>query len=101
MAIKRREACMPDVHHSADCWVDIFDDDYFMERMRRLKGPQKLRQSGIKSLIVGPGAIAVLKVLRNNRESVVRLEPRRLVPDLAESIGKGAKFREVVVESIE
>ena len=90
------------MEHSGDCWVDIFDADYFMGRRRRLIGPKKLRQLRAKSLVVGPKAAVVLTVLRRNQKSVIRLKPRRVVPDLAKSIGgTGAKFREVIVESIE
>ena len=85
---------------SGDCWVDIFEADYFMGRRRRLTGPQKLRQLKAKSLIVGPKAAVVLTVFRGNRKSVIRLKAKRLVPNLAESVGMGATFREVIVESI-
>ena len=83
-----------------DCWVDIFDADYFLGRMRRLHGPQKLRHLRAKSLIVGPKATVILTIFRGSIKSRIRLKARLLVPDVTKSIG-GAMFREVVVESME
>jgi len=71
-----------------------------MGRRRRFHGPQKLRQLQAKSLIVGPKATVVLSVYRGRRKAVIRLKPKRTVPDLAKSL-KGTVFREIVVESIE
>ena len=65
---------------SGDCWVDIFEADYFMGRKRRLTGPQKLRQLKAKSLIVGPKAAVVLTVFRGNRKSVIRLKASAWCP---------------------
>jgi hypothetical protein len=84
-------------HASPDCWVDIFDADYFMGRRKRIQGPRKLTQLQAKSLIVGPEAVVVLSLGRAGRKKVVRLKARRVVPDLAKSLG-GAKFREALLE---
>ncbi|HEY1923485.1 MAG TPA: hypothetical protein VGG44_12105 [Tepidisphaeraceae bacterium] len=83
-----------------DCWVDLFDADYFMGRRRRLQGPKKLRQLHARSLIVGPKASVVVTVYRGKRKSLVRLNPKKVVPDLAESLGKAA-FGQLVVEAVQ
>jgi hypothetical protein len=85
----------------SDCWVDVFDADYFMGRRRRFHGPQKLRQLQAKSLIVGPKAAIVLSVLRGSRKSVVRLKAKRLVPDVAKSLGGNGTFKGVILEAVE
>ena len=82
---------------SSDCWVDIFEADYFMGRRRRLQGPQKLRQLQAKSLIVGPKATVVLAISKGKKKSVVRLNAKRVIPELAKLAG-GAIFREITVE---
>jgi hypothetical protein len=93
---------MPSNDLQSDCWVDVFDADFFMGRRRRIKGPQKLRQLRAKSLIVGPKAVVVVTIFRGNRKSVVRLNAKRVMPDVAKSIGgSGGILREVVVESVE
>jgi hypothetical protein len=93
---------MPSVDLQSDCWVDVFDADCFMGRRRRIAGPKKLRQLRAKSLIVGPKATLVLSIFRGNKKSVIRLSPKRVVPDLAKAIGAhDAILREVIVESIE
>ena len=93
---------MPTVDFQSDCWVDIFDADCFMGRRRRIIGPQKLRQLRAKSLIVGPKAAVVVTIFRGTRKSLVRLKAKRVVPDVAKSLG-GSKgiLREVTVESVE
>jgi hypothetical protein len=85
-----------DSQPSSQCWVDIFDGDCFMGRMRRLFGPQKLRQLRAKSVIVGPDVTVVLTVRRQGRDSVVKLSPSKVVPDLAATV-RGAKIRNAVV----
>ena len=86
----------------SDCWVDVFDADFFMGRRRRIAGPQKLRQLRAKSLIVGPKATVVVTIFRGNRKSVVRLNPKRVMPDVAKAIGgHDGILREVILESIE
>ena len=80
-----------------DCWVDIFEADYFMGRRRRLQGPQKLQQLQAKSLIVGPKATVVLGISKGKRKSIVRLNAKRVIPELAKLAG-GAIFREITVE---
>jgi hypothetical protein len=89
----------PSIHASPDCWVDIFDADYFMGRRRRVNGPQKLPQLEAKSLIVGPKAVVVLSVGHGKRKSEIRLKSKRVVPDLAKSL-KGAKFRAAAVQHV-
>jgi hypothetical protein len=74
-----------------DCWIDLFDADYLMGKMRRVAGPRKLRQLSAKSLIVGPRAIVVLTVRRGNRDHVVKLQPRKVVPKLTDAV-RGAKI---------
>jgi hypothetical protein len=78
------------------CWVDVFEADYFLGRMRRLVGPRKLRQLHAKSVIVGPYATVVLRVRRGGRDVFVTLPPRRVIPDLAASV-RGAKIRGATV----
>jgi hypothetical protein len=91
---------MPSTGSQSDCWLDVFDDDYFMGRRRRIKGPQKLKQVRAKSLIVGPKAKVVVSIYRDSKKFKLRLPARRLVPELAKAIGKRGVLREVVVESI-
>jgi len=91
---------MPHEEPSSDCWVDVFESDYFMGRRRRLTGPQKLRKLQAKSLIVGPKATVVISVYHDNRPSIIKLNANRLVPDLNKSTG-AAILSDVVVESLE
>ena len=91
---------MQKTESSSDCWIDIFDADYFKGKRRRLHGPQKIRELKAKSLIVGPKAAVVMSISRGKTKSVIRLAAKRVVPDLAESLG-GAVFREVILESVE
>ena len=91
---------MQRIETSCKCWVDIFEALYFMGRMHRLFGPQKLRQLHAKSMIVGPRATVLLSVRRRGRESVVKLAAKRVIPDLAKSI-HGATIREATVERVE
>ena len=72
------------------CWVDIFESDYFMGRMHRLFGPKDLRQLRAKSVIVGPGSTLELAVRRRGKNSVVTLQAKKVVPDLAKSIDGGS-----------
>lgn len=83
----------------ADCWVDLFDADYFMGRRHRLHGPQKLTRLHAKSIIVGPKAKVVLTIFRGKKKSVIRLNPSRVIPDLAKR-ARGAKLGEALVESV-
>jgi hypothetical protein len=80
-----------------ECWVDIFESDYFMGRMHRLFAPQDLRQLRAKSVIVGPGSTLELSVRRAGKNSVVMLQAKKVVPDLVKSIEggsvRGAKLR--------
>jgi hypothetical protein len=92
---------MSSVDMQSDCWVDVFDADFFMGRRRRIKGPQKLRQLRAKSLIVGPKATVVVSIVRRNKKSVIKLNAKRVIPDVAKSIGSRGILREVVVESVE
>jgi len=85
---------------SSECWVDVFEGDYFKGHRRRLQGPQKIRQLQAKSLIVGPKATLVLSTYRGKKKSLVRLDAKRVVPELAK-LARGAVFREVIVESVE
>ncbi|HEX4053886.1 MAG TPA: hypothetical protein VHX86_06445 [Tepidisphaeraceae bacterium] len=78
------------------CWVDIFEAGCFMGRMRRLVGPRKLRDLRGKSVIVGPRATVLLNVRREGRDTIVKLPPKRAVPDLSAAVG-GAKIRSVTV----
>ncbi|MGD0461866.1 MAG: hypothetical protein ABSB74_05195 [Tepidisphaeraceae bacterium] len=73
------------------CWVDVFEADCFMGRMRRLVGPRKLRQLSAKSVIVGPHAMVVLTVRRRGRDCRVTLRPRKVIPNLAATV-RGAKI---------
>ncbi len=79
-----------------ECWVDIFEADHFMGRMRRLVGPQKLRQLHGRSVIVGPRAKLLLTVRRGGRDVVVTLAPKRLVPSLPATL-RGADIRRAAV----
>jgi len=78
------------------CWVDVFESAYFMGRMRRLFGPQKMRQINAKSVIVGPEATIRLSVRSRGKDRVVELAPKRVIPDLAASI-KGATICDAAV----
>lgn len=89
----------PPQEPSGDCWVDVFDADYFTGRRRRLHGPQKFRLLRAGSLIVGPEATVTLSVRRGKKESVITLKSRRVLPDLAKSL-RGTVFREISVESV-
>jgi hypothetical protein len=82
---------------SRHCWVDVFEEGYFLGPMRRLFGPRKLRQLHAKSMIVGPRATVLLSVRCRGRESVVKLAAKRVIPDLAKSI-HGATIRQATVE---
>jgi hypothetical protein len=93
---------MPSVDLQSECWIDVFDSDFFMGRRRRINGPQKLRQLRAKSLIVGPKAAVVVTIIRRNRKSIVRLNAKRVMPDVVKSLsGSGGILREVVLESID
>jgi len=92
---------MPPADMQSECWVDVFDGDCFMGRRRRINGPQKLRQLRAKSLIVGPKATVVVTIFRGGKKSVIRLNAKRVVPDVAKSIGSTRILREVIVESVE
>jgi hypothetical protein len=78
------------------CWIDLFDADCFMGRMRRLVGPRKLRQLNAKSVIVGPEAMVVLTVRRGGKDHQVTLKPRKVIPDLAVAV-RNAKIRSATV----
>lgn len=41
-----------------ECWVDLFDADYFMGKMRRLTGPRRLSRWRAKSVIRAQGHLA-------------------------------------------
>ncbi len=84
----------------AECWVDVFESDYFMGRRRRLQGPQKLRKLAARSMIVGPKAAAVLSVERGKKHSTVRLSPRRVVPDL-QKYARATNIGALTVEAVE
>ncbi|MGA2442191.1 MAG: hypothetical protein ABSH08_14655, partial [Tepidisphaeraceae bacterium] len=64
---------MQRIEASRNCWVDVFEEGYFLGRMRRLLGPRKLRRLDAKSMIVGPRATVLLSVRRRGRESLVTL----------------------------
>ncbi|MGD0390055.1 MAG: hypothetical protein ABSC42_13995 [Tepidisphaeraceae bacterium] len=91
---------MQRIESSCKCWVDVFEEGYFLGRMRRLFGPRKLRQLQAKSMIVGPRATVLLSVRRRGRESLVKLAGKRVIPDLAKSI-HGATIRQATVACAE
>ncbi len=78
------------------CWVDTYELDYFMGKMRRHFGPKKLRQLSAKSVIVGPQAMVVLTVRRRGCDTLVKLPPKKVIPDLAATV-RGAKIRNAAV----
>jgi hypothetical protein len=83
---------------AGECWVDVFELDYFMGRMRRLFGPLDLNQLQARSVIVGPRTTLELSVRRGGKESVVMIQPKKLVPVLAKSVVgavTGAKVRRI------
>ena len=80
----------------SQCWVDIFDSDYFMGKMHRLVGPRRLRNLSAKSVIIGPKATLFLSVRRKGQESTVKLNSRQVIPDLAKTLG-GAQVRDAAV----
>jgi hypothetical protein len=79
-----------------NCWVDLYESNYFSGRLRRLSGPQKLRRLHAKSLIVGPSTTVQLSIRRRGKESVVMLDPKRVIPELLKSV-QGATIRAAVV----
>jgi len=81
---------------STNCWVDLYESDYFSGRLRRVNGPKKVRQWKAKSLVVGPRTALMLSIRRRGKESMVKLDPKCVVPDLAESL-EGAVIRAAVV----
>jgi hypothetical protein len=85
-----------DSRDQVQCWVDVYELGYFMGRMRRLIGPKKLRQLSAKSVIVGPHAMVVLTVRRRGRDCLVKLPPKKVIPDLAATV-RGAKIRNAAV----
>jgi len=91
-----QEIFMQRIESSCNCWVDVFEEGYFLGRMRRLIGPRKMRQLHAKSMIVGPRATVLLSVRRRSRESLVTLAAKRVIPDLAKSI-HGATIRKAAV----
>jgi hypothetical protein len=72
------------------CWVDIFESDYFMGRMHRLFGPKDLPQLRAKSVIVGPGSTLELAVRRDGKDRMVTIKAKKVVPDLVKSIEGGS-----------
>jgi hypothetical protein len=85
-----------DSPRTLQCWVDVYAADYFRGKMRRLFGPQKLRQLSAKSVIVGPHAMVVLTVRRAGKDVLVKLPPRKAIPSLASTV-RGAKIRNAAV----
>jgi hypothetical protein len=84
------------IRSAGKCWVDIFESDYFMGRMRRLFAPVDLAQLEARSVIVGPGSRLELSVRRRGKVSVVMLQPKEVVPVLAKSVAgavTGARVR--------
>jgi hypothetical protein len=71
---------------SSTCWIDLYESDCFRGKFRRLAGPRKLRQMQAKSIIVGPHAAVRLSIRRGGTESVVTLDPKCVIPDLAKSV---------------
>jgi hypothetical protein len=65
-----------------DVWVDIYTEDSFLGRGRRLGPGEHMPISNTGSIIVGPKATAIL----TNRHGVEisRLPPLKLVADLSE-----------------
>ena len=62
-----------------DSWVQVFPEDTFSGRSRRLAPGQREAIRKIGSIIVGPGAIA--KVVSQDGREIMVLRPRQIVPD--------------------
>jgi hypothetical protein len=78
------------------CWVDLFDSSHFMGRMKRVFGPVEFKSVSARSMIVGPEARVEFFGSSNGRPIKVRLEPNRVVPDLAAKL-RGARIRSAMV----
>jgi hypothetical protein len=89
---------MAQITDSSTCWIDLYDSNYFRGKLRRLAGPRMLRQLQAKSLIVGPHAAVRVSVRRGGTESVITLDPKCVIPDLAKSL-PGKIVRTAVVRS--
>lgn len=74
------------IRAASQCWVDIFESDYFMGRMQRLFGPMDLTRLQAKSVIVGPRTTLELSVRQGGKQSVVMIQPKKVVPVLAKSV---------------
>jgi hypothetical protein len=67
------------------CWVDVFDRPIFVGRIRRFKGPIPLpiciadKKQWIGSMIVGPGAMAMLQWLEGGHLNHLSLKPKQIV----------------------
>jgi len=64
-----------------DCWIHVFEETIFGGRGRLLGVGDRAAINKVRSLIVGPGAIAKV-VIRDGRE-VISLPPRKLVTDFS------------------
>lgn len=85
-----------DEYRQRQCWIDIFEGDQFMGKMRRIFGPAELKKPKARSVIVGPKAHVLLEVRRGAKPTVLRLDANRLIPSLAATV-RGARIAKVTV----
>lgn len=78
------------------CWMDVFESNHFTGRMRRIYGPVQFKSISAGSVIVGPEARVEVYGRSNGQPFKMRLEPKRLVVDLA-AVLKGAKIGSAMV----
>jgi len=87
------------------CWVDVFDHPIFVGRMRRFRGPTRLsiciadKKQWIGSMIVGPGAKAMLQWLEGGHLNRLSLKPKQIVADVKKLGIIGKSLALVVVPS--
>jgi hypothetical protein len=89
---------MSQTNGSLACWIDLYHSNYFRGKLRRLAGPRKMRQLQAKSLIVGPHTAVKVSVRRGATESVITLDPKCVIPDVAKSL-PGKIIRTAIVHS--
>jgi hypothetical protein len=87
------------------CWVDVFDHPIFCGKMRRFRGPIPLpiciadKHQWIGSVIVGPGAKAMLQWLEGGHLNRLSLKPKQIVADVKKLRITGKSLQLVVLSS--
>jgi hypothetical protein len=87
------------------CWVDVFDRPIFVGRIRRLRGPIPLPiciadgKQWIGSMIVGPGAMAILQWLEGGHLNRLSLKPKQIVAHVKKLGISGKSLRLAILAS--